>query len=58
MKELIDKKAVLDYLEQQVEIYTDRLAKCQSFYYDGKIDAFREMYSILAVMPSERSGEK
>lgn len=58
MENSINREAVLTYLEKQVDIYEQRLQECQSFYYDGKIDAFREIYNIIAIMPSEGSSEK
>lgn len=49
---------ILDYLSKQIVIYELRQKEYPAYYFDGRLDAYREIYNIIANMPDKGAKKK
>ena len=47
------KEEILNYLAKQKAIYDLRQREFAAYYNDGRLDAYREIYNIIANMPDK-----
>lgn len=47
------KEEILKYLAKQIAIYDLRQREFAAYYNDGRLDAYREIYNIIANMPDK-----
>lgn len=47
------KEELLNYLAKQIALYDLRQREFAAYYNDGRLDAYREIYNIIANMPDK-----
>ena len=47
------KEEILNYLAKQIVLYDLRQREFAAYYNDGRLDAYREIYNIIANMPDK-----
>lgn len=47
------KEEILNYLAKQIALYDLRQREFAAYYNDGRLDAYREIYNIIANMPDK-----